>query len=240
MSEAYAQLEPDRLGGLAARSRGPLAHLLHALNQPLTGLQCLLELALASPRPAEQYVRTLRDGLELTERMRILVQAVRELADLEPAASGPADEGEAIQLDSLLRETLSDLLPVAESRSVCLKVKIEQSLPVRSNRRAIAKLLFRFLESALTLAQDRGEFQLVASIERDEACFAASWIPGPLPEHSPFSRPELGLLIAQAGWEQVGAKWTCKREGTKQSCAVQLPLASSHSNPQPSRLEQLS
>jgi len=61
--------------------------LLHALNQPLTGLQCSLELALVSPRPAEQYVRTLREGLELTGRMRVLVQAVRELADLDQEES---------------------------------------------------------------------------------------------------------------------------------------------------------
>jgi signal transduction histidine kinase len=237
MSGAHARLEPDRMGGSSTKSRGPLAHLLHALNQPLTGLQCSLELALMSPRPTEQYVRTLREGLELTGRMRILVQAVRELADLEQSDMDPSEEVEPVQLDVLLREAASDLLPVAESRGVHLRIEIEHSLPVRSNHRSMAKLLFRFLESALSLTHDGGEFRIVASIARGDAGFTAWWICGPLPEHSPFSRPELGLLIAQAGWEQAGAKWTCKREDAKQTCTVRLPLASSHSALQSCRVE---
>jgi hypothetical protein len=55
--------------------------LLHALNQPLTGLQCSMEVALASPRPIEYHVPRLREGLDLTERMRSLVDAIREVAD---------------------------------------------------------------------------------------------------------------------------------------------------------------
>jgi len=240
MSGARAQLEPDRVARSSTNSRGPLAHLLHALNQPLTGLQCSLELALVSPRPAEQYVCTLREGLELTDRMRILVQAVRELADLEESETDPADEVEPVQFDTLLRDVASDLLPVAESRNVHLRIEIQHSLPVRNNRRTMAKLLFRFLESALSLTRDGSEFRLANSVERGEVVFMVSWTSGPLPEHSPFSRPELGLLIAQAGWEQAGAKCTCHSENGKLSCTVRLPLASSHSIPQPRRVEQTS
>ena len=70
----------------AARSHAGaarLAQLLHALNQPLTGLQCSMEVALAGPRTLEQYVQGLREGLVLTERMRALVEAIREVADVE-------------------------------------------------------------------------------------------------------------------------------------------------------------
>jgi len=237
MSGARAQLDSDLAGASATKSRGPLAHLLHALNQPLTGLQCSLELALVSPRPAEQYVRTLREGLELTERMRILVQAVRELADLEQSEREQVEEVEPIQLDALLREAASDLLPVAESRRVAMTIEIEHSLPVRSNRRTMAKLLFQFLESALSLARDGNEFRIATTIERGEASFMASWISGALPEHSPFSRPELGLLIAQAGLEQAGAKWICNHEDAKWTCTVRLPLALPRYVPQPRRVE---
>ncbi len=233
MSGAHSELAPDLADEVLTRDRGPLAHLLHALNQPLTGLQCSLELALASPRPAEQYLRTLREGLELTGRMRVLVQAVRELADLEQADMEQAEEVEPVQLDALLRETACDLVLVAVSRSIDLKIEIEHSLPVRGNRQNMAKLLFRFLDSALSLAGDGGAFRLESALERGQACFTVAWSSGPVPEHSPFSGPELGLLIAQAGWEQAGAKWTCMREDAKQTCTVRLPLASSHAAPQP-------
>jgi signal transduction histidine kinase len=195
-----------------------------------------------SPRSTKHYMHTLRDGLELTARMRILVEAVRELADLEQAETAQSDleraeACELVQLDALLREAASDLIPVAESRSVHLGIEIEHSLPVRSNRRNTAKLLFRLLDSALSLTRDGSEFRIATSIERGQAGFTASWISRPLPEHSPFSRPELGLLIAQAGWEQAGAKWTCMSENAKQTCTVQLPLASSPAGLQPCRVE---
>ncbi len=61
--------------------RSPLAELLHALNQPLTGLQCSMEVALAGPRTNEEYVQGLREGLVLTGRMRVLVEAIREVMD---------------------------------------------------------------------------------------------------------------------------------------------------------------
>ena len=85
MSDAGTQVAP--LHASQPQGRSPLAHLLHALNQPLTGLQCSLELALASPRRREEYVRTLREGLQLIERMRILVEGVRELTAQSCAAS---------------------------------------------------------------------------------------------------------------------------------------------------------
>ena len=90
--------------------RSPRAHLLHALNQPLTGLQCSLELALAKPQSLENYTRVLRVGLDLTGRMRVLVEAIRELED---AASAGPGEVEPFLLDVLLRDTVSDLSPVA-------------------------------------------------------------------------------------------------------------------------------
>ena len=69
--------------GEAAPQFNPLAVLLHELNQPLTGLQCSLELATVGSHTPEQYVDTIRQGLDLVSRMRMLVEAVREVADIE-------------------------------------------------------------------------------------------------------------------------------------------------------------
>jgi hypothetical protein len=87
-------------GTLPPQNSSPLTHLLHALNQPLTGLQCSLELAVAGPRRTEQYIRTLREGLELSARMRLLVEAIRELTDTSPT---DADKSEIFLLNTLLQ-----------------------------------------------------------------------------------------------------------------------------------------
>jgi signal transduction histidine kinase len=238
---AGPQLAPEFVNGVLPRGRSPLAHLLHALNQPLTGLQCSLELAMAGARPTDQYVRTLREGLELTGRMRILVEAVRELADLQQSdwEGSDSEEAEPFLLDALLRDSVNDLLPVAEAKGVHFSLASTAPLPVRAGRRHLATLLFRSLESALSLTRRGGDFRITATPDRAQACLALSWNQGPPPEHSPFSRQELGLLIAQAGWERAGAEWTQERADTTQTCTVRLPLASLRATSQPRRLGDL-
>jgi hypothetical protein len=205
------------------KSRSPLAQLLHALNQPLTGLQCSLELAVAGPRPADQYLRTLREGLELVARMRILVEALREVADSE---ASPGKEPAPLLLDALLQETVDDLLPVAKNGNVHISLVRSGPLPVRADRGALAALTFRWLECALSLAREGSDLHVVAVPESEYARLAISFTPGPPPEHSPFSRRELGMMIARAGWERAGAVWADTLADSTRTCTVQLPLAS--------------
>jgi len=203
--------------------RGPMAYLLHALNQPLTGLECSLELAVAAPRRPEQQLHTLHESLELTRRMRVLVEAIRELADLQEQN---AKAGDNFLLDSLVRETADDLRPVAETEEVSLRVAAEVPLPVRSSRGHLAVVLFRLLESSLSLARPGSEFRISAERDRAQAVLGVSWSPAPPPEHSPFSRAELGLLVAEAGWKRMGGDWLHAPDGAIHTITIRLPLAS--------------
>jgi signal transduction histidine kinase len=246
MSGAAPQPAPQLRSEGTLQGRSPLAHLLHALNQPLTGLQCSLELAVAGPRPNEQYVRTLREALELTGRMRILVEAIREVADDQPLAQDEfaprLDELslDGPSLDEVLRTTVADLLPVAESKGVRLLLVSHGRLPLRADRRTLTTLLFRLLDSVLSLAAEGSDLGIVAGPDREQAALVVSWTPGPPPEHSPFSRPEVGLLIARAGWERAGAEWIHTRTGppeaTTEACTVRLSLVPGlpHLSPSPS------
>src|SRR4030088_316350 len=128
----------------SADGRSPMAFLLHALNQPLTGLQCSLELSLVGPRTSEQYIGAMRDGLELTARMRVLVEAIRELADAEQPG---VDESEVVSLHALLEQMTTELQPIAETKNVGLTLYSNDLLPVRAERDRLAVLIFRFLEA---------------------------------------------------------------------------------------------
>jgi signal transduction histidine kinase len=224
MSAAGSQLALTASSAVPQKHRSALAQLLHALNQPLTGLQCSLELAVAQTRPPEQYVRTLHESLELTLRMRLLVEAIRELTDIQQKN---AKECGTFQLDALLRETVEDLRPVAASRGVHLIVAPEPPLPVYGDRSHMAQLVFRVLESALSLTRLDGEFRITARREREHAVVDLAWSEAPPPVLSPFSRAELGLLVARAAWEDVGAHWASVQAGNTQACTIRLALASS-------------
>jgi len=220
MSSARPQLAPA-----VPEGRSPLAHLLHALNQPLTGLQCSMELTLAGPRPADHYIRTLREGLDLVSRMRTLVEALRDLTDL-PVSSRPSES--VCPLDRLLYETAAELAPVAEAREIRLSIIAPAMDPVRADQGQLSTLLFRFLDSALSLAREKSELQIAAASDHGAASVNVSWMEGPLPENSPFSGPELGLLITRAAAERLGGSLTQTITGKRQTCLLQIPWTHSH------------
>jgi signal transduction histidine kinase len=201
----------------------PLGQLLHALNQPLTGLQCSMEVALVGPRTSEQYVHGLREGLELTERMRALVEAIREVVDVEKEENR---EPNVIELKPLLREVLDDLEPVAEVKSVrvTLDCSAASSLAVKGGRRIFATLVFRCLESALSLAALGSVMLIETGGAAGEGWIRIRWqAESPLPA---LSRPEIGLLVAQAGWERAGAEWERERRENLETVTVRLPRVS--------------
>ncbi|HXJ85907.1 MAG TPA: hypothetical protein VMS18_03765 [Candidatus Binatia bacterium] len=228
MSGAGPQLAPSRPRD-AAGGRNRLAHLLHALNQPLTGLQCSIELALAAPRSADDYIRILGEGLQLVSRMRDLVEALRELADLQ---STDPQERLIVLLDNLVREAGKELQPVAESRNVRLRVEASEPLPVRADVGLLTSLLFRVIGCAISLSAEGSTIGVHAACERGAANFITSWSAGPPPVHSPFSRPELGLLISEAAWEHLGGSCEHSETGEIHRWTLRIPMAWSLSSPE--------
>ncbi len=224
MSATGSKLSKQVTDSAPAEGRSPMAYLLHALNQPLTGLQCSLELSLVGPRSSEQYIGAIRDGLELTARMRVLVEAIRELADAEQPG---VDESEVVSLHALLEQTTNELQPIAETKNASIKLYSDAPLPVRAERSRLAAVVFRFLEAALSLAAWGSVLGITAVSNQEQVCLSVQWLEGTESlDHSPLSRQELGLLIAQAGWKRAGAEWVIERSGNTQTVEIRLPLAS--------------
>ena len=208
------------LAGPKMAGRSPLARLLHALNQPLTGLQCSMEVALATPRTTEQYARGLREALELTERMRALVGAIREVTEMDEENKNNA--WERIEVKTVLREAVDDLAPVAEMKNVRVALDCCQtaSPPVGTGRLGLGTAAFRLLESILSLAARGSVLRIETGGAPGEAWIRVRWQAGHAA--SAFSRPELGLLVAQAGWERAGAIWERERSEKLETVNIRL------------------
>ena len=221
MSGAGVQVARQSGSINSSERQSSIGYLLHALNQPLTGLQCSLELAVSSPRSEEQYVRALREALELTGRMRGLVEALRELADLPSSVAG---ECSLFAVDEMLLAAAEELRAVAEVKGVHLRVVSGVPLPVQGARSRLTSVLFRVLSSALSLCDKETELRVVAAAENGSGTLCFSWTQSTLPKDSPFSRPELGLLLAQAVWQEAGGSCDLIRSDKKRTCSMRLPL----------------
>jgi signal transduction histidine kinase len=206
-----------------------MEQLLHGLNQPLTGLQCSMEVALASPRTVEYYAQRLREGLELTGRMRALVSAIREVVDGERETNKDgvnAEETETVELQAVLREVVDELEPVAGERRVHMMLDAEVVVCswMKGRREKLSTLIFRMLESVLSQAA-RGSALRIESGDGEKigakgAWLGVRWQAGE--RWSELSPSELGLLVAQAGWEQAGAQWLREKTDAGEAVTVRL------------------
>jgi hypothetical protein len=155
--------------------------------------------------------------------MRVLVEAIRELADTEQPG---VEESEVVSLHALLEQTTNELQPIAETKNASIKFYSDAPLPVRAERNRLAAVVFRFLEAALSSTAWGSALRITAASDRGHARISVGWLDGTeSPDHSPLSRPELGLLIAQAGWKRAGAQWVSERSGNTQTVKIRLPLA---------------
>jgi two-component system heavy metal sensor histidine kinase CusS len=123
-----------------------ISDLFHALNQPITALQCALELSLRQSRSVAQYRDTLQTGLQQVERIASWATRIRELLQAHDAG----DERQVLPLQSFLQEAVSDLQPVAESLQVRMALHGDISGGVLFERRRLRQALFSVLEYALS------------------------------------------------------------------------------------------
>ena len=183
----------------------PLAHMLHALKQPLTGLHCSLELALVGQRTPEQYVRTLREGLELAGRMSVLVAAIGELVETELDRDEEGDERGR-------RPAGGDgtkVAPVAETREILFQLQRD----CWCTPRGISWQGRSFVFSIRLLVWQPGGDLRIRPVPREARVRWSRRNEG-RNSRALLSRPELGLLLAGRdgnGWA-TGPGRRCTRK----------------------------
>ena len=129
-----------------ARSRFNIpsfSEIVHNLSQPLTALQCSLELSLFRDQTVNELRASVEAALENAECLRQRLRMLRELDQ----ADDPGDLSLPIELNGLLRELREELLPLFESAGQQFELHLEcGTLPVLGNQTKLMRALFYFLE----------------------------------------------------------------------------------------------
>jgi len=222
MSGATVHMVPVPQESASSRKSQVMGWLLHALSQPLTGLQCALELASAKPMEAEHYRRVLRDGLDLVGRMRILVQGMQDLDRIQRDC--PHGSGE-LPLYSILQQTLADLMPVAETSRISLLLDCDPSLTIAANHAAFSQSIFRLIDSAISLSRSTANIYVRAQPAPQHLILSIQWEEIPAGEHETPSLADISLLLAQGELESTGATCEVRPDGSRTTFIVQVPLS---------------
>ena len=104
--------------------RAFVSELFHAISQPLTALECGLELSLRRDETAAEFRTRVETALVNAKLLHRRLLEARALQD----ASEPGDTRLPVAVKGLLLQLREDLLPVAESQKVGLKVMCELAM----------------------------------------------------------------------------------------------------------------
>jgi signal transduction histidine kinase len=137
----------DRISILMTGLQEVTDNIAHDLKTPLTRLRAGMEQALRTAKDSAAYRAALEKGLDESER---LIQIFDALLSIARAEAGAGREGMSDFDAGSVAQDVADLYePVAEERGVTLSVKVEPGLTVHGSRELASQALANLVDNAL-------------------------------------------------------------------------------------------
>ena len=154
----------ERMEDSIQRLRQFSADASHELRTPLTILKGEAEMALRQARSVDEYQQLLASALEEIDRISKIVE---DLFLLSKTDLGEARiEMKPVPLDTLVRETLSQMEPLAQENSVALVLDRRDSCIVSGDIYRLRELLLNLIENAIRYTPSGGK--ITVSLLREE------------------------------------------------------------------------
>lgn len=182
----------------SSERRKLLANVFHLISQPMTALQCSLELALNTLEDPEQCRTWVEAALETSERLRCRLSLAREIAE----ASNPRDAAQTVELRSVLQEALSETEPFFQEAGplpglLCDEIEVSGE---RSRLHRAFLYILQNLRAADKPAPDAPEIWVERKAELIEVRFLRFVLRG----NSPKDQLASHLEIAKETFESCG------------------------------------
>ncbi len=237
----------DRLEQAVEELRRFTADAAHELRTPLAVLQTEVEIALRTPRSAEEYRRVLEVTWGESKRLTRLTDQLLQLSRHDSGLQ--LRRHDEVPFDALIADIVEQLRLLAEKKGVTLEVGPLQEWIVIGDDIQLGQLLFNLLDNAIKFTPARGHVRVQGQARSGQLVVAISDTGIGIPaEDLPFlgrrfyradkSRNEktggtgLGLAISKAIVEAHGGTLTIESEvrvGTTVRITLPLTVASAGS-----------
>lgn len=155
-----------RLGRAYERERGFSADAAHELRTPLAGLRTTLEVALAKPRSPTESAEVFEELQEVTEHMRILVEALLKLAELD--AGRTDDELGVVHLDDEVERIWRLVRSNGVShRAFETRLELHADAPMTTRPALLETVLRNVLHNAAEYVDEQGTITLATADQED-------------------------------------------------------------------------
>ena len=158
----------DRLNEMLARLQDAfalrtrfLADASHELRTPVASLVTTLDVALARPREADAYRRTLETCRADAHQLRHLVEQLME--QVRSQSPSPAEPAQLVDISTLLRECSDSVAPLAQEKQVTIVHRFTDHLSHVVPPRGFRSMVINLLGNAIEYNRPHGTVELFCS-----------------------------------------------------------------------------
>lgn len=176
----------------------------HAISQPLTALECGLEMSLQQDKTVAQLRARVEAALDAAQLLHQRLLEARALGD----ATDPGDTSRPVAVESLLSLLKEDFLPVASSADVTLEVSCEPAM-VRGNEPRLRNGFFHLFAFLLRTSSAHHTVRILARRSSSNALEVAFGDDGLTsygtiePPHA-LNATDIDLRVAQRSFQAAG------------------------------------
>jgi hypothetical protein len=176
----------------------------HAISQPLTTLECGLEMSLRQDKTVEQLRARVEAALASAQFLHHRLLEARVLQD----AADPGDTSHPVPLEKLLSQLYEDFLPVADTANVCLELHCEPAL-VCGNEARLRNGFFHLFEFLLRTSSAHHTVRILAR-RSNSTTFEVAFGDDSLTSYGTFGLPlalnstDIDLRVAQRSFQAAG------------------------------------
>jgi two-component system heavy metal sensor histidine kinase CusS len=158
-----------RLRTAFERERSFTSDVAHELRTPLAGLRSAMDVALTRTRTAGEQEETLRDCLQITMQMQVMVENLLMLARLD---AGHVDvHRERITLPLLIENIAKPMLSSALARGVRLEWQTQPNAEVHTDLPLLSLAVRNVLDNAFAYVDDCGTITVESSVRDGQTIF---------------------------------------------------------------------
>lgn len=155
----------DRIANFLDMRKDSLANAAHELRTPLAALRTTAEVALRSPRSAQEYQELLGTIVGESESLEILVNQLLLLAETESETESLLLTGEPVELGELIARSCDMFAGVAESRSIELCFQIVRPATVKGNRHHLRQVINNLIDNSLKFTPAGGKINVTLDLD---------------------------------------------------------------------------
>jgi signal transduction histidine kinase len=144
----------DLLRDYLERNREFVANAAHELRSPLAAVQSWVEVTLNSDRSVEEYKDMLGEIADRCGQLRVLVNQLLLLAEVDPGHSPPK---EPVRLDELVRKCVEMFRGAAEERTVELVVDVRTEVTVEGQGDRLRQVINNLIDNSLKFTPSGGQ-----------------------------------------------------------------------------------